>query len=69
MSDSGALPLAGWYASRFYYFRRNLENVLKEKPTGEKLVPRSAWPSQNSTLQNFAWRHFFDVNEISVIFS
>ena len=42
--------------SRVFYLRGNLGNV-KEKPT------------RKTTKQNFAWRPFFEVNGISIIFS
>ena len=52
--------------------RGNLGNV-KEKPTRKicysrekkRLAPSLA---PGSTLQNFARRHFFDINEVTIVF-
>ena len=54
--------------SRFFDIRGNLGNV-KEKPT--KLVFPVKWSAwlYASTLQNFARRHFFNVNEVSIVIS
>ena len=53
--------LARLVFSRFFDFRENLDNV-KEKPA------RKSW-FHASTLQNFARRNFFDVNEVSIVYS
>ena len=55
--------------SRFLDLRGNLGNVKENRL--EKLVSpvkRSAW-FQAFTLQNFAGQHFFDVNEVSIVYS
>ena len=55
--------------SRFFDIRGNLGNV-KEKPTGKICCSReksALLPA--SSRQNFAWRHFFDVNGVSIVIS
>ena len=55
--------------SRIFYLRRNLENV-KEKPTR-----KTCYPLEKKRLtppiypSNFARRHFFNVNKVSIVFS
>ena len=53
--------------SRFFDIRRNLENV-KKKQLGKLVSPvkRSTW-LYASTFQNFARRHFFGVDGVSIV--
>ena len=55
--------------SRFLDLRGSLGNVKKNRL--EKLVSpvKRSTLLHVSTLQNFARRHFFDVNEVSIVFS
>ena len=64
-----SMPKARLVFSRFLYIRGNLGNV-KEKSTRKTCFSRemkkwSFW-LYTSTLQNFARRHFFDVNGVSI---
>ena len=64
-----SMPKARLVFSRFLYIRGNLGNV-KEKSTRKTCFSRemkkwSFW-LYASTLQNFARRHFFDVNGVSI---
>ena len=58
------------YSSPVFYLRGNIGNV-KEKPTRKTCFSREKkrLTLHASTLQNFAKRHFFNVNEISLVFS
>ena len=55
--------------SQLFDFCGNLGNVKQNRL--EKLVSPVKWSAwlYPSTLQNFATRHFFDVNEVSIVFS
>ena len=55
--------------SRFLDLCESL-GIVKEKPTRKTCFSREKKRLLHaSTLQNFAMRHFFDVNEVSVVFS
>ena len=56
--------------SRFFDIRGNLGNV-KEKPTRKTCFSREKKSAllHASIRQNFAWRHFFDVNGVSIVIS
>ena len=55
--------------TRSFDLRGNLGNVKKKQI--EKLVSpvKKSAGLHASTLQNFATQHFFDVNEVSIVFS
>ena len=50
-----------------FEIRENLENI-KEKQARKNCVSREM-KRLASTLQSFARRHYFDVNEVSIVFS
>ena len=54
--------------SRFLDLRGSLGNI-KEKLARKTCFSREKKRLAPSTLQNFARRHFFDVNEVSIVFS
>ena len=55
--------------SRFFNIRGNLGNVKKNRL--EKLVSpvKKSALLHASSRQNFAWRHFFDVDGVSIVTS